>query len=134
MTEFYNFCYCLLSTDDITAQLKICKIYFSEIIDRTKPYKKNLEDIKSSYEEFIFSEEDHVTDPLPAPSSVSLRVTKRKQEIEKSHLRVSKKETELYRLHDGNKRLREELSHQIKLIDDLETQVSILCYDISLNH
>ena len=82
-----------------------------------------LERIKGEYEEALFSKEEQLSNDPLLPSPLSHAVTATRDELEKSHLRVSKKEAELYKLYHGNKELQQQLSNQIRSLSDLEKQV-----------
>ena len=115
--------YQYIIVDDAVGQVNICWKYFSEIIKHTTTHQQVLERIKGEYEEALFSKEEQLSNDPLLPSPLSHAVTATRDELEKSHLRVSKKEAELYKLYHGNKELQQQLSNQIRSLSDLEKQV-----------
>ena len=109
--------------DNVVGQVNICRKYFSEIIKHAATHQHTLEGIKSKYEEVLFSEEEQLSNDIPRPSLLSHAVTATRDQLAKSHLRLSKKEAELYKLYYDNKELQQQLTNQIRSIDELEKQV-----------
>ena len=114
---------CIPFTDDTFRQLEVSRKYFSEIITNTSTHRDSLERIKRVYENVLFSEENKLFNQPSEPSPLSHSVTTTGEELEKAHLRLGKKEAELYKLHYDNIKLQEELNAQIIELSRLETEV-----------
>ncbi|KAI6655046.1 hypothetical protein LOD99_2335 [Oopsacas minuta] len=111
-----------IPNDDIVGRLDVARKYFSDILEHTTTHQHTLQGIKSVYENILFSEEDKLTNERTHPSPLSHSVTTIREEIEKSHNRLAKKEAELYKLYYDNIKLQEELKDEISSIRKLETQ------------